>query len=281
MAKDAREANYAGNDWFDALTKRRLATFVLNQNEKLELNLRERGKTYRFTFPEKKTGRKTKPNDAPARNPFGGGAPVTPGFTGFTAGGAKAPNKANNVAAPQDDISDDDSDQDEEDDGEGDKSNSSLMEVDSSSQISYLNFFEDPDLMHLGISKNQTDVRNTKRGIMEWIKEEYRGCRSNDLGTINPHLIATIMKAQSSNWEGIALGYISDVIAGIHNFIKDLLTHVCPEERVRDALISELMDGLLQRYRDAVQNARQLLYTERQLPMGTNNHYYNDNMVKA
>lgn len=57
------------------------------------------------------------------------------------------------------------------------------------------------------------------------------------MGTFNPALLSAIMKKQSTKWTVLALGYASDVIAMIHNFIVHVLERVCPDGRVRDNLL--------------------------------------------
>lgn len=88
------------------------------------------------------------------------------------------------------------------------------------------------------------------------------------------------MKTQSSNWEPIALGYIKDVISMAHKFISDLLQLICPDLRVRDGLMSVLMDELSAKYQDALEHVHFLLHIERMGTPATLNHYFNDNLEK-
>lgn len=68
------------------------------------------------------------------------------------------------------------------------------------------------------------------------------------------------MKTQSAKWEGLALGYISDVISMAHTFITDLLHLICPDVRVRDGLMSVMMEELMAKYKCALDNVRFLLH---------------------
>jgi len=59
-------------------------------------------------------------------------------------------------------------------------------------------------------------------------------------------LLAVTMKRQSVKWNELALGYISDIMTLVHNFVVDLLRVVCPIKRVRAGIMSLLIDRLLQ-----------------------------------
>jgi hypothetical protein len=120
----------------------------------------------------------------------------------------------------------------------------------------------------------------TSNGILTWLKEVYKTSRGFELGTFDSTLLAMTMKTQSSNWEPIAIGYIKDVISMAHEFIQDLLHLICPDSRVRDGLMSVLMDGLLQKYQGALEHVQFLLRVERNGTPATLNHYFNDNLEK-
>ncbi len=49
-----------------------------------------------------------------------------------------------------------------------------------------------------------------------WPKDVYRNSRGFGIGTLNPSLLAVIMKRQSMKWEGLALGCISDIMTIVH-----------------------------------------------------------------
>lgn len=71
------------------------------------------------------------------------------------------------------------------------------------------------------------------------------------------------MKKQSTKWTALALGYTSDVITMIHNFIVGVLERVCPDDRVRENLLSVLMGDLIKRYKEAERQIEFLLHVER------------------
>jgi hypothetical protein len=88
------------------------------------------------------------------------------------------------------------------------------------------------------------------------------------------------MKAQSENWEAIALGHTKDVVSMAHDFILKLLELICHNDRVRDALTAILMDKVSQRYKKAIEHTKFLLYVERMGTPATLNHYFNENLEK-
>lgn len=98
---------------------------------------------------------------------------------------------------------------------------------------------------------------------MEWLTMVYRNSRGFELGTFDSSIIAITMKTQSARWEGLALGYISDVISMAHNFITKLLQLICPDVRVRDGLMSVMMEELMAKYKGALDHVRFLLHVER------------------
>ncbi|RMJ28555.1 DYNc [Aspergillus sp. HF37] len=49
----------------------------------------------------------------------------------------------------------------------------------------------------------------------------------------------------------------------IHNFIVGVLERVCPDDRVRESLLSVLMGDLTKRYKDAVRQTEFLLHVDR------------------
>ena len=110
---------------------------------------------------------------------------------------------------------------------------------------------------------NEKISKNTSHDTMEWLTTVYWGSRGFELGTFDSSLIAITMKTQSARWEGLALGYISDVISMAHTFITDLLHLICPDVRVRDGLISVMIEELMAKYRSAIDYVRFLLHVER------------------
>lgn len=110
-----------------------------------------------------------------------------------------------------------------------------------------------------------------------WLRGVYESSRGFELGTFDSSILATTMKAQSGNWTLITLGYVSDIISLVHRFVMTGLGAVCHDKRVRDELSASLMEGLVDCYERAKEQARFLLSVERSGTPLTLNHYFNDN----
>lgn len=88
------------------------------------------------------------------------------------------------------------------------------------------------------------------------------------------------MKAQSVKWTDIVLGYISDVVTIVHQFIHGTLASICPERLVKSEFLSVLSDGLFERCQKAMDQVHFLLDVERTGTPMTLNHYFNDSLDK-
>jgi hypothetical protein len=119
-----------------------------------------------------------------------------------------------------------------------------------------------------------------QENIFKWLTKVYETSRGFELGTFGGSILAMTMKTQSAKWEAIAVAYIKDITAMAHAFIRDLLRIVCPDPRVREALMSVLMDELLAKYRAALDFVHFLLHVERTGTPATVNHYFADNLEK-
>lgn len=125
---------------------------------------------------------------------------------------------------------------------------------------------------------NEQITKITCLDTMEWLKTVYWSSRGFELGTFDSSLIAITMKTQSARWEGLALGYISDVISMAHTYITDLLQLICPDVRVREGLMSVMMEGLMAKYKGAIDNVRFLLHVERMGKPTTLNPGFHENL---
>ena len=103
-----------------------------------------------------------------------------------------------------------------------------------------------------------------KREIKKWLTELYEQGRRPGLVTYNDSLIVEMMKAQSENWEWIAVGYLIDLANMADKFITDLLKHLCPDDIMRDAVLCTLNPELQKVYQNAFQIVHNLLALERQ-----------------
>nr|POE78435.1 hypothetical protein CFP56_60667 [Quercus suber] len=89
------------------------------------------------------------------------------------------------------------------------------------------------------------------------------------------------MKKQASKWQAISLGYLSDVIVLVHQFITTALQSVCPDTDVQKVLLGIMSEGLMARYEGALKHTSFLLEIENDgLPM-TMDHYFNDILQKS
>ena len=116
------------------------------------------------------------------------------------------------------------------------------------------------------------------KNIGAWLTETYNTTRGLELGTFDPSLLATVWQQQSSDWEDIALGYISDVVTMAHEFTVDLLKHMRLGDRVRKGLLGVLRDSLVDRYEKAIGHTKFLLKTERKGTPITMNQYFAENL---
>ena len=129
-------------------------------------------------------------------------------------------------------------------------------------QISCRTTTNNVELDEVTIGNEKID-RKISNNTMDWLTSVYWSSRGFELGTFDSSLIAITMKTQSARWEGLALGYISDLISMAHTFITDLLKLICPDVHVRDSLMSVMMEGLMVKYKGALDNVRFLLHVER------------------
>ena len=116
--------------------------------------------------------------------------------------------------------------------------------------------------------------------ILGWIEREYKSSRGFELGSFNPSILPTLFQGLSIKWENLANRYVTKVIVAVHHFCNILLTRLCPEERVMNALWSLLLDELLQRYRKLAEHVQFILRTERSGNLLTTNHYFSETLDK-
>ena len=119
-----------------------------------------------------------------------------------------------------------------------------------------------------------------KKGIFQWLETVYKTSRGFEMGTFDATIFPIIFKKQSSNWEPLALGYISDIISHIHEFVLDLTSSLCSDKQVQKGIMSAIMDPLMECYKKSLDHARFILDVERAGTPLTLNHYYNDNLQK-
>lgn len=138
---------------------------------------------------------------------------------------------------------------------------------------------DDPDIEDL-THENTSVSAPPGDDIIEWIDELYRESRGFELGTFDAKILGVTLKEQAANWGYLAHGYISDMIALVHNFIVEVLQQVAPSPRVSDGIRRLLLDDLKKMYRDAINHTQFLLDIELRGTPATYNHYFNENLQK-
>ncbi|KAI2478279.1 Interferon-induced GTP-binding protein mx2 [Pyrenophora tritici-repentis] len=115
----------------------------------------------------------------------------------------------------------------------------------------------------------------------DWLLQVFKDNQGFELGTFNALILATVMKKQSSKWEDISMGFVSDAIVLVHRFITSALVSICDDRNVREALVGKLSDELTRRYQNAIASAGFLLKVEKSNTPMTMNHYFNDNLQRS
>ena len=114
--------------------------------------------------------------------------------------------------------------------------------------------------------------------ILPWITDIYNTSRGFELGTFNASLLTLLWMKQSSKWDDLALGYISDVITIITRYTFALLRGICGDERVLNGIVSVLAEDLETRYRKAIDHVKFIVYVEHACTPLTVNHYFAVNL---
>lgn len=245
VTASALSVNYVGSDWIDQHSSLRFVTNVVNRSEAFEIVLARHGHSYSFESSQSSQSQMKCGTDD---------AELEELSIRYSSTSIQEP-----IPEPP-------------------RSPSPRSEQ-SRDGIDVRNLDESTGLEELTINIEQLPkVSNTN--ILGWLTQAYKSSRGFELGTFDSSLLAMTMKTQSSKWDAIALGYVSDIINMAHGFISQLLDLVCPDQRVRDELMSTLTEGLFARYGKAISHARFLLYVERNGTPSTLNHYFNDNLEK-
>ncbi|OBT65552.1 hypothetical protein VE03_05034 [Pseudogymnoascus sp. 23342-1-I1] len=113
-----------------------------------------------------------------------------------------------------------------------------------------------------------------KPDILDWIRRQYLESRGYGLPAIDLRILPVLWQKQSHNWGGITLSFINDVIVYVHDFICRLLSIVCPESKVRNALLSIFMDDLVAKYSSAIKHVEYILKVEHRGTLLTKDESY-------
>lgn len=114
-----------------------------------------------------------------------------------------------------------------------------------------------------GIQQTQEKVaKPIRHKIIPWIERRYLILRGIEIDTFHPSLLSDTMRTQSSNWNQLGLGYVSDVITIVHRFLLLILRIICPDEQTALNLMDALADNLAASYAAAMEQARLILSIE-------------------
>ena len=158
---------------------------------------------------------------------------------------------------------------------------SSDQETDTDTELNPRKTLDHEALDEVTGDTSKSITKAIQKGIIPWLTKTNRTSRGFELGTFNPSLLATTFKYQSTKWEGLAVGYIGDIITMAHVFIEMLLGLICSDFQVKESLMSELAEGLMAKYRAAMAGVQHLLWVERKGTPGTTNHYFSETLEKA
>ena len=175
-------------------------------------------------------------------------------------------------------VSEDSDDQDEDYDAEeNDDGDNSELIIDDQYPVRHKG--SEPDLDD--ILHDDCSVPMPKpTGIIPWLEHVYKDSRGFEMGTFDASLLSVVWKKQSDNWDDLALGYVSDIVSLVHRFIYALISAICDDQRVQSALMSTLMDGLIDRYTKSIDHAKFVISVEKDDTPQTLNHYFADNLEK-
>ena len=176
---------------------------------------------------------------------------------------------------------DDDSEDNDAEDNDAKDNDAEDDDVEDSDEQSYRVRHTEPEPELDDILHDDCKVPKPKpTGIMLWLNQVYQGSRGFELGTFDASILPNIWKKQSANWNDLALGYVSDIVSLVHNYTVSLLSAICEDQRIQSALMSVLMEDLVERYKKSIDHANFILHVERLGTPLTANHYFADNLEK-
>ncbi|SLM33571.1 P-loop containing nucleoside triphosphate hydrolase [Lasallia pustulata] len=100
-------------------------------------------------------------------------------------------------------------------------------------------------------------------------------------GHLNPSVMETLFKHQTSPWQEIAGAHIEEIIGIIRECNNVLFRKVCTDEIVRDKIRARIDPQLDLSFKAAKKELGRLLKDEREGHLLTNNHYYAENLSAA
>lgn len=98
---------------------------------------------------------------------------------------------------------------------------------------------------------------------------------------MNPSVLETLFKHQTSKWQGIAEVHIDEVVEVIQNCNDVFFKDICPDENVREKIRARVDPDIDSSFHAAREELDILLRDERQGPLLTNNNQFADNLNTA
>jgi hypothetical protein len=117
------------------------------------------------------------------------------------------------------------------------------------------------DIRHM-VQKDECILPPNDDPILVWLKQIYDTSRGLELGTFNPSLLDGALKCQARKWHQLALGYVSDIVTLVHNFVMKVIESKSPSSRVWDGILTLLQSRLLEAYERAIDHTKFLLTVE-------------------
>ncbi|KAK2734158.1 hypothetical protein FQN55_002899 [Onygenales sp. PD_40] len=231
IASLALNSNYGGDDLFDKESATRLATILVNRNEKFSDHMEHCGHKYSFVPADRSSDQEYKHEET-----------------------------------------------DEHEHGHESADSTSQPKGKYANETIGVRSIADPGGLDDILYEPTVLDGNCEEDITSWLNTIFVTCRGFDLGTFNPSLLSTIIKKQTSKWESLSLGYISDTVCAVHRVILEILKYICTDKRVRHNLLSIVMDRLLVIYERARNHVKFLLEVERDGTPMTLNQYFNENL---
>ncbi|TDZ34310.1 Interferon-induced GTP-binding protein Mx1 [Colletotrichum spinosum] len=128
---------------------------------------------------------------------------------------------------------------------------------------------------------SSTPLLVDKDEMISWIRETYVDTRGRELpGNYNHVLLAELFHEQSSPWRDIAEQHVSTVVERVSRWVRQAVTRLVPEERLRRDIDSMCQEKLEESRAKAFEELGKIMADEGQHPI-TYNHYYTDNIQQA
>lgn len=100
--------------------------------------------------------------------------------------------------------------------------------------------------------------------LSAWIGDQYLHQRVLTIVDLNSEFLNRAFAEQSAKWDQVTKVYMSRIILTIHRFIRAALEATVAHEPTRREIWRSVIDSLVERYREAIKQAEQLVAVERE-----------------